>query len=91
MRNRCEAGEGKVETEHRDASGGLEYTTVTYSCGGVEDVVSHYKSERKICGGKDHIWPTLENSWIEASPLILDFCRRNSRGAGDGEADDREL
>ena len=87
MRNGCVAGDGgKVETPHEDSSSGkLEYTTVTYSCKGNEDVVSHYKSERKVSKGKDHIWPTLENSWIEASPIILDFCRRNSEVCGHDE------
>jgi len=78
-RNGCLDESSKVVTPHRNANGKLECTTVTYTCRGVANVVSHYKSERKIETGDDHIWPTLENSWIEASPLIIDFFKRNSK------------
>ena len=72
-RNGCSDDSSKVETPHTDADGNLHYTKVTWSCDGVEDVVMHYRSERKLESGNDHIWPTLRNSWIRASPLIIKF------------------
>ena len=78
-------GEGKVETPHRDAKGKLEYTTVRYSCRRVTDVVSHYRSKRRMKTGDDHIWPTLKNSWIEASPLIIDIFNKNHKSSDSGK------
>ena len=79
VRDGCLDNSTRVEAPVNDTNGNLEYTKITYSCNNVTDVISHYKSERKIETGKDHIWPTLKNSWIEASPLIIDFFKRNPK------------
>ena len=42
VRDGCINGTGIVTTPRRDGGGKLEYTKVTYSCGGITDVITHY-------------------------------------------------
>lgn len=81
VRNGCpdDPESSKTEIPFADSSGRLEYTTVKYKCKSVANVVSHYRSERRLQSGNDHIWPTLHNSWIEASPLIIDFFNQHHK------------
>ena len=73
--------DSNATTSITDDNGKLLYTTINWSRKDVPDVVSHYKSERRLDPGvgKDHIWPNLTNSYIDASSLAIDFFNKHPK------------
>lgn len=50
------------------------YDYVSYSCGNLPNIVSHYKVT-----DLGHTWPDTSNSPIDASSLIIEFFKANSK------------
>ena len=46
----------------------VAYSVFTYSCGDAENIVTHF-----ALNNTQHVWPTIHNSSINATPLIIDF------------------
>lgn len=71
------------EDDRKNGTADITYSRITYSCEGLPDIVEHYRLNET-----EHVWPSTSQphtSWVDASPLILDFFRKHSQASSVGD------
>ena len=81
VRDGCPNPPKAVQQDFKDEAGSfVAYSVFTYSCGeGAENIVSHY-----ALSNTNHVWPTTDDSPINATPFIVGFFNKYTLSRREG-------